>query len=624
MITNPNHTSPAPATVPGSPRVALEAWVARVASLTCPDAVVWCDGSPDETARLTQQLVDEGKLVALDPERRPNSYLARSAPGDVARVEGRTFTCSATPEDAGPTNLWRDPTAMRAELDGRFAGSMRGRTMYVVPFSMGPVGGPISQLGVEVTDSAYVVLSMGKTTRLGPEVLRAIGAGVPWVAAVHSVGMPLRDDDGTVHEDVAWPCNETKYIVQFPETREVWSYGSGYGGNALLAKKCFALRIASVMGRDEGWLAEHMLLIRLTSPEGRAFHLAAAFPSACGKTNLAMLQPALPGWSVETIGDDIAWLRPGSDGRLHAINPEAGLFGVAPGTGVDTNPVAVETIAADTIFTNVALTDDGDVWWEGLTPEPPAHLVDWTGADWTPASGTPAAHPNARFTVALDRCPSRAADLDHSVPIDAVVFGGRRSTNVPLVAQAPTWAEGVFMGATVSSERTAAAEGTVGELRRDPFAMLPFCGYDMADHWAHWLDVGAQLGAGAPAVFQVNWFRKGDDGSFLWPGFRENARVLEWIARRVEGSVPAVESPVGLLPDVDDLDVRGLDLPPSDLDALFAVDPDSWLEECDRTEEFLAEFAGRTPSVFTAVLDERRAALQASATPAAERAVQVA
>ncbi len=613
MITNPNHTTPAPATVPGSPRVALEAWVARVASLTCPDAVVWCDGSPDETARLTQQLVDEDKLIALDPERRPNSYLARSAPDDVARVEGRTFTCSRTPEDAGPTNLWRDPDAMRAELDGLFAGSMRGRTMYVVPFSMGPVGGPISQLGVEVTDSAYVVLSMGKTTRLGPEVLRAIGAGVPWVATVHSVGMPLRDAAGTERSDVAWPCAETKYIVQFPETREVWSYGSGYGGNALLAKKCFALRIASVMGRDEGWLAEHMLLIRLTSPEGRAFHVAAAFPSACGKTNLAMLQPALPGWSVETIGDDIAWLRPGSDGRLHAINPEAGLFGVAPGTGADTNPVAVETIAADTIFTNVALTDDGDVGWEGLTPEPPAHLVDWTGADWTPASGTPAAHPNARFTVALDRCPSLAVDVETSVPIDAVVFGGRRSTNVPLVAQAPTWAEGVFMGATVSSERTAAAEGTVGELRRDPFAMLPFCGYDMAEHWSHWLGIGEQLGAGAPAVFQVNWFRKDQDGSFLWPGFRENARVLEWIARRVEGAVPAVESPVGLLPDVADLDVQGLAISDAQLDALFAVDPDSWLEECRRTEEFLDEFDGRSPAVFTAVLDERRAALHAAA-----------
>lgn len=608
MITNPNHTTPAPAT--GS----LEAWVAEVASLTRPDTIVWCDGSADETARLTQMLVDAGKLIALNQERRPNSYLARSAPSDVARVEGRTFTCSRTPEDAGPTNLWRDPTTMRSELRDLFAGSMRGRTMYVVPFSMGPVDGPISQLGVEITDSAYVVLSMGKTTRLGPDVLRSISAGTSWVATVHSVGHPLRDgDDGALRDDVAWPCNETKYIVQFPETREVWSYGSGYGGNALLAKKCFALRIASVMGRDEGWLAEHMLLIRLNSPEGRSFHIAAAFPSACGKTNLAMLQPTLPGWSVDTIGDDIAWLRPGPDGRLHAINPEAGLFGVAPGTGIDTNPVAVQTIAADTIFTNVALTDDGDVWWEGLTPEPPAHLVDWTGADWTPDRGTPAAHPNARFTVGLDRCPSLADCWEQSVPIDAVLFGGRRSTNVPLVAEAPTWSEGVFMGATMSSEQTAAAEGTIGELRRDPFAMLPFCGYDMARHWAHWLEIGDHLGVNAPAVFQVNWFRKGDDGRFLWPGFGENARVLGWIARRIEGQVPAVETPIGLVPDVDDLDVQGLALPPAQLDALFAVDPASWLAECDLTEEFLAAFDGRTPPVFTAILDERRAALRTAA-----------
>lgn len=609
MITNPNHSTTTPAAVPGSPRVALDAWVAEVAALTLPDAVVWCDGSPEETDRLTSTLVDEGKLIALDPVLRPNSYLARSAPTDVARVEGRTFTCSKTPEDAGPTNLWRDPAVMRAELSGLFAGSMRGRTMYVVPFSMGPVNGPISQLGVEVTDSAYVVLSMGLMTRLGPEVLRAIGAGTPWVATVHSVGAPVLEGE----TDVAWPCNDTKYIVQFPETREVWSYGSGYGGNALLAKKCFALRIASVMGRDEGWLAEHMLLIRVTSPEGGAFHVAAAFPSACGKTNLAMLQPALPGWSVETIGDDIAWLRPGPDGRLHAINPEAGLFGVAPGTSTATNPVAIETVRADTIFTNVALTDEGDVWWEGLTAEPPAHLVDWTGADWTPSSGTPAAHPNARFTVALDRCPSLAADWDRSVPVDAVVFGGRRSTNVPLVAQAPTWAEGVFMGATVSSEQTAAAEGTIGELRRDPFAMLPFCGYDMADHWSHWLDVGDQLGAGAPAVFQVNWFRKDDAGDFLWPGFRENARVLEWIVRRVEQRVPVVASPIGWLPDTDDLDLQGLALPSGQLEALFAIDSDSWATECDLTEDFFATFAGRTPRVFTAILDARRAALASPA-----------
>jgi phosphoenolpyruvate carboxykinase (GTP) len=623
MITNPTRTPGSPNVVPGSPRVALESWVARVAALTEPDRIEWCDGSPGERDRLTAMLVAEGKLIPLDPERRPGSFLARSDPDDVARVEGRTFTCSATPEDAGPTNLWHDPDAMRAELDGVFAGSMRGRTMYVVPFSMGPVDGPISQVGVELTDSAYVVLSMAVMTRLGDRVLRTIDAGTPWVATVHSVGHPLRDDDGVLHDDVAWPCNETKYIVQFPETREVWSYGSGYGGNALLAKKCFALRIASVMGRDDGWLAEHMLLIRVTSPEGRAFHLAAAFPSACGKTNLAMLQPTLPGWKVETIGDDIAWLRPGADGRLHAINPETGLFGVAPGTGRRTNPVAVDTIRSNTIFTNVALTDDGDVWWEGLTPDPPAHLVDWTGADWTPDLGTPAAHPNGRFTVALDQCPSLADDADQSVPIDAVLFGGRRSSNVPLVAQAPTWTDGVFMGATISSEQTAAAEGTIGTLRRDPFAMLPFCGYNMADHWTHWLDIGAQLGADAPAVFQVNWFRTDDRGAFLWPGFGENTRVLEWIVRRIEDRVDRRESAIGWLPAVGDLDIAGLGLEPSQLDGLFAVDPESWLAECDLTEEFLRTFDGRAPAVFDTLLATRRAALRAELDAAVEPAPTV-
>ncbi|BDZ47838.1 phosphoenolpyruvate carboxykinase [GTP] [Frondihabitans sucicola] len=613
MITNPNHPARLEHNVvPGSPRVRLDAWVADVARLTQPDDIVWCDGSAEESRRLTRQLVAEGKLVELNPDLRPGSYLARTSANDVARVEGRTFTCSVDEDDAGPTNQWRDPVEMRAELDGVFAGSMRGRTMYVVPFSLGPVGGPLSQLGVEITDSAYVVLSMGLMTRLGDRVLREINAGTPWVATVHSLGHPLRGDDGALQEDVAWPSNDTKYIVQFPETREIWSYGSGYGGNALLAKKCFALRIASVMARDEGWLAEHMLLIKVTSPENHTFHVAAAFPSACGKTNLAMLQPTIPGWTVETIGDDIAWLKQGSDGRLHAINPEAGFFGVAPGTGTLTNPIAVETVRANTIFTNVALTDDGDVWWEGLTPEAPAHLIDWTGADWTPSSGTPAAHPNSRFTVSIDQCPTLAEDAHESFPLDAILFGGRRATNVPLVVQARDWKHGVFLGATISSEQTAAAEGSVGSLRRDPFAMLPFCGYNMADYWSHWLDVGDRLGSRAPKIFQVNWFRKGDDGSYLWPGFGDNSRVLEWILRRVENRIPAVRVPIGEVPRLRDLDVSGLDVTRDRLEQLFDVDPDSWLAECDLTEEFFAQFGDRVPPEFADVLRSTRYSLHSA------------
>ena len=592
------------------------AFATRIAELGKPEKVYFCDGSQEEWDRLTSEMVESGMFTRLNPEKRPNSFLARSLPSDVARVESRTFICSEKEEDAGPTNHWYDPVEMKKILNEKFDGTYAGRTMYVIPFSMGPLGGPISQLGIEITDSPYVVVNMRIMARIGTKAMDLINEGRPWVPAVHSVGAPLAPGQ----EDTTWPCNEEKYITHFPETNEIWSYGSGYGGNALLGKKCYALRIASTMARRDGWMAEHMLILRLTDEaSGKQYHVTAAFPSACGKTNLAMLQPTIPGYKVETIGDDIAWMRPGEDGSLRAINPEAGFFGVAPGTSYKTNPMAMDTMKANTIFTNVALTDDGDVWWEGIDAPLPEHLIDWHGNDYTPADaaeGKKAAHPNSRFTTPAAQCPiiCGAWEAPEGVAIDAILFGGRRATNVPLVAEQYEPAHGVFIGASVASEVTAAATDVkAGSLRHDPFAMLPFCGYNMADYWGHWLEMQDKAGDKFPKVYQVNWFRKDEDGKFLWPGYGENSRVLDWIVRRAAGQVEAIDGVTGRYPKFEDFNLEGLDeVDEAAWNKLFAIYPEAWAAEMDSTEEYLAQFGDKVPAEITAQLAKFRERIAAA------------